>query len=104
MRMSALMARLAALGLFLLWNFHAGLHLWHAHGHEEDVECGPVLVAEHDQECGACHLGVAPGLTGVESRVGHCLVQTGLAALTPFELPVRRFCIADVRGPPAVFA
>lgn len=102
--MTAVMSRCAALLLFLLWNFHAGMHAWHEHDHEDDVEHGAILVAEHDEDCGSCHLSVAPGLLGHEPVLHGLEEQTFAASMTPLELASRLFTIADGRGPPLVVA
>lgn len=103
--MSALMARLAALALFLLWNFHAGLHLAHDHCHDgcEENSSSYLVSAEHE-DCGACQLSVVPGLIGpfaeepipAESEV----LRSALADL----LPARLYACADGRGPPQLIS
>jgi hypothetical protein len=103
MRMSALMARLAALGLFLLWNFHTGLHFMHGECHEHVHEDGRTYsVSAEEDDCGACHFSVAPGLVGQQPADFVPAYHATATRSDADALVARLYSCADGRGPPVV--
>ncbi len=102
--MSALVARLAALALFLLWNFHAGLHFMHGHaGHDGDHEAGSAYgAAAEDEDCGACLISVAPGLLGQQPLLPVTESISSDSGAEANVLLARLFTCAVGRGPPSV--
>ncbi len=98
--MSALPARLFALALFLLWNFHAGLHFVDGHCHEPGHDHGSTYTVAEHEDCGACHLGVAPGLFGL-GQVDQITPEAGVGMNSIADFAsARLFACPDGRGPP----
>jgi hypothetical protein len=103
--MSSRTSRIVALALFLLWNFHAGLHCLHAdeaHGHVAGVLDHHADDSHDGIDCGACQLSLAPGLCGHSVSLSPPAWVEDLG-ISEFDLlSSREFLFASGRGPPVI--
>ncbi|MBC8406491.1 MAG: hypothetical protein H8E15_14825 [Planctomycetes bacterium] len=103
--MSSRTSRIVALALFLLWNFHAGLHCLHAgeaHGQVAGVMDHHADDSHDGIDCGACQLSLAPGLCGQTVRLSPPNLVEDIGGNEFDLLCSREFLFASGRGPPVI--